>query len=147
MWFFPSGKPHSLQAFEDGCEFLLIFDDGNFKDSNTGLISEMFLRNPREVMSKNLDAPISDFNNIPPDQLYIFNGTPAPKNIGAQNVTGPGGVLTGNSSYTYHLSQQPAYATLGGSVKIVDPKSFPIASGFSVAVVTIRPGAMREIHW
>ena len=32
-------------------------------------------------------------------------------------------------------------------MKIVDPTTFPIASNFSVALVTIQPGAMREIHW
>lgn len=35
----------------------------------------------------------------------------------------------------------------GGSVKIVDPTTFPIASHFSAALVTVQPGAMREIHW
>jgi len=28
---FPAGIPHSIQGLEgDGCEFLLVFDDGNF---------------------------------------------------------------------------------------------------------------------
>ena len=27
VWFFPPGVPHSIQALEQGCEFLLIFDD------------------------------------------------------------------------------------------------------------------------
>lgn len=35
----------------------------------------------------------------------------------------------------------------GGSVKIVDPTTFPIAAGFSAALVTVQPGAMREMHW
>ena len=35
----------------------------------------------------------------------------------------------------------------GGSVKIVDPTTFPIASTFSAALVTVEPGAMRELHW
>src|SRR5437868_1712315 len=30
LWYFPSGFPHSIQGLgPDGCEFLLIFDDGN----------------------------------------------------------------------------------------------------------------------
>jgi oxalate decarboxylase family bicupin protein len=32
-------------------------------------------------------------------------------------------------------------------VKIVDPLTFPIASTFSAALVTVKPGGMREIHW
>lgn len=35
----------------------------------------------------------------------------------------------------------------GGSVKIVDPTTFPAASNFAAALVTVQPGAMREIHW
>ncbi|KAJ5643529.1 uncharacterized protein N7484_006036 [Penicillium longicatenatum] len=147
VWFFPSGVPHSLQALDAGAEFMLVFDEGDFSDGNTGLITEMFLRNPKEVLSKNFQTPLSDFDDIPKDQLYISNGTPAPKDVKEQTVPGPGGVLSGDQSYTYHLSKQEAYETPGGSIKIIDPVSFPVAKMFSAALVTIKPGAMREIHW
>jgi oxalate decarboxylase len=33
LWYFPAGIPHSIQGLEpDGCEFLLVFDDGNFSE-------------------------------------------------------------------------------------------------------------------
>lgn len=147
VWYFPAGIPHSLQALDEGAEFMLVFDQGDFNDGGTGLISEMFLRNPREVLSKNFQAPLSDFNELPRDQLYIFNGTPAPENLSEQTIKGPGGIASGNGSYTYHFSKQPAYETPGGSVKIIDSRNFPIANMFSAALVTIKPGAMREIHW
>lgn len=35
----------------------------------------------------------------------------------------------------------------GGSVKILDTQSFPTANDFAVALFTIKPGAMRELHW
>ncbi|KAJ5760460.1 hypothetical protein N7520_007616 [Penicillium odoratum] len=147
VWFFPPGVPHSLQALEEGSEFMLVFDQGDFSDGGTGLITEMFLRNPKEVLSKNFQAPLSDFDDLPQDQLYIFNGTPAPQDVEEQTISGPGGTISGNQSYTYHLSKQEAYETPGGSIKIIDPVSFPIAKMFSAALVTIKPGAMREIHW
>jgi len=32
LWYFPSGIPHSIQGLEpDGTEFMLVFDDGNFR--------------------------------------------------------------------------------------------------------------------
>ena len=34
-----------------------------------------------------------------------------------------------------------------GSLKIADPTVFPAAADFSAALVTIEPGAMRELHW
>lgn len=147
LWFFPAGVPHSIQAFDKGAEFLLVFDQGDFSEDDTDLVTELFLRNPREVLAKNFQTDISDFDNIPSEQLYIFNGTPAPTNISEQNVTGPNGYLPKDQSYSFHLSQQDPYEVPGGSVKIVDPTTFPIASNFATALFTIKPGAMREIHW
>src|SRR5580704_18543291 len=41
LWFFPAGIPHSIQGIgEDGCEFLLIFDEGLFSEYQTFLISD-----------------------------------------------------------------------------------------------------------
>jgi len=78
VWFFPSGIPHSIQAFEEGAEFLLVFDQGDFSEDGTFLASETFMRNPISVLSKDLHANISAFDNIPNKELYVseqtFNG-------------------------------------------------------------------------
>lgn len=149
LWFFPAGVPHSIQATEEGVEFLLVFNQGDFSEDDTDLVSELFARNPREVLAKNFQTDVSDFDNIPSDQLYIFDGTPMPTNLSdvRNSVTGPAGELPQNESYSYHWSQQTPYTVPGGSVKIVDPTTFPIANNFSVGLFTIEPGAMREIHW
>lgn len=118
VWFFPAGVPHSIQATEQGCEFLLVFDDGSFSEDGTFLVSEMFLRTPKEVLSKDLQTPVSAFDNLPSDQLYIFAGSPAPANFSEQNTTGPAGELPISQSYTYHWSEQQPYVVPGGSVKI-----------------------------
>ncbi|TVY20708.1 Oxalate decarboxylase OxdD [Lachnellula arida] len=147
VWFFPAGVPHSIQALDEGCEFLIVFDDGAFSEDGTSLVSELFMRNPKEVLSKNLQTPVSAFDNLPDSELYIFNGTPAPANISAQNETGPAGILPAADSYSYHWSEQQPYTTPGGSVKILDSTTFPLATMFAVALVTVQPGAMREMHW
>ncbi|KAF7589875.1 hypothetical protein BBP40_003587 [Aspergillus hancockii] len=147
VWFFPPGVPHSIQALDAGVEFLLVFDDGSFSEDNTFLASEVFNHNPKSVLSKNFNLPISAFDNIPEDELYIFPGTPAPKDISEQNVTTAAGIVPLNESYSYHFSEQPAHEVAGGSVKIVDPVTFPIAKNFAAAIVTVKPGGMREIHW
>ena len=47
LWYFPAGIPHSIQGLEpDGCEFLLVFDDGSFSEDNTFLISDWFKHVP-----------------------------------------------------------------------------------------------------
>lgn len=149
VWFFPAGIPHSIQAFAEGTEFLLVFDDGEFSEDETFLVSEMFLRTPVSVLAKNFQADPSAFKKIPDDQLYIFNGTPQPETIDdTANLTASAGSVSGTAkSQTYHWSQQKPYEVPGGSVKILDPTTFPVASNFAAALVTIQPGAMREIHW
>ena len=147
VWFFPPGIPHSIQAFNSGCEFLLVFNDGSFSEENTFLLSELMLRNPKEVIAKNFHTSVKTFDNIPQEQLWIFPGTPPPNDTAADNVTGPAGVIPRSTSYTYHFSQQQPLQVPGGSVKILDPTTFPVASTFAAALVTIDPGAMREMHW
>src|SRR5208282_663047 len=42
LWLFPAGAPHSIQALgEDGCEFLLVFNQGDFSEESTLLLSEI----------------------------------------------------------------------------------------------------------
>jgi oxalate decarboxylase len=40
-WNFPAGIPHSIQGLDDdGCEFLLVFDDGSFNEDETFLLTD-----------------------------------------------------------------------------------------------------------
>src|SRR6202047_3673619 len=73
LWFFPSGIPHSIQGLNpDGCEFLLVFDDGNFSESETVLLSDSMAHLPREVLSKNFGVAEQAFENLPKQELFIF---------------------------------------------------------------------------
>src|SRR6195256_2635765 len=74
LWYFPSGIPHSIQGLgPDGCEFLLVFDDGTFDEANTFLLSDWFKHTPPEVLAKNFGVPASAFAKVPdPRELYIF---------------------------------------------------------------------------
>jgi oxalate decarboxylase family bicupin protein len=71
VWFFPNGVPHAIQAFDEGCEFLLVFDDGGFSEDGTFLASEVFLRTPTSVLSKNFHTPLKTFEDIPSNQLWV----------------------------------------------------------------------------
>ncbi len=47
LWYFPAGLPHSIQGLEgDGCEFLLVFDQGDFSEDDTFLLSEFMAHTP-----------------------------------------------------------------------------------------------------
>src|SRR5437588_4321366 len=73
LWFFPPGLPHSIQGLNpDGCEFMLVFDDGNFSESETVLLSDSMAHLPREVLSKNFGVGEQAFANLPKQELFIF---------------------------------------------------------------------------
>ncbi|EJT73766.1 hypothetical protein GGTG_07622 [Gaeumannomyces tritici R3-111a-1] len=148
VWYFPPGIPHSLQALGEGTEFLLVFDDGAFSEDETFLATETFMRNPESVLAKNFEGlDLTALRNIPREELFIFNGSPADEDISKDNITGSAGAIKSPNAYTYHWSQQKPFETPGGSVKILDPITFPVAPMFSAALVTVQPGAMRELHW
>ncbi len=142
LWFFPSGIPHSIQGLEpDGCEFLLVFDDGAFSEDSTFLISDWFAHTPKSVLAKNFDWPESALDPIPKQELYIF---PA-------DVPGP---IDGNrigqrarQSFSHRLLSQPPRQTSGGTVRIADSRNFPASKTVAAALVEVEPGGLRELHW
>ncbi|MDM5233770.1 oxalate decarboxylase family bicupin [Lysinibacillus pakistanensis] len=144
LWYFPPGIPHSIQGLEDGCEFLLVFDDGNFSDLNTFSISDWFAHTPKEVLSANFGVPISAFKHIPNEQVYIYQDK-VPGPIDTQKVKSPYGEVP--QSFKHRLLAQTPIQTPGGSVRIVDSSNFPISQNIAAALVEIEPGGMRELHW
>src|SRR3954469_7884865 len=75
LWYFPAGIPHSIQGLQDGCEFLLVFDDGSFSENETFLLTDWFRRTPRDVLAKNFGVAESAFAAIPQDvdrERYLF---------------------------------------------------------------------------
>lgn len=144
LWYFPPGIPHSIQGLEDGCEFLLVFDDGNFSDLNTFSISDWFAHTPKDVLSANFGVPISTFKHIPKEQVYIYQDK-VPGPIDTQKVQSPYGKVP--HSFKHRLLAQTPIKTPGGSVRIVDSSNFPISQNIAAALVEIEPGGMRELHW
>ncbi|SDX21715.1 oxalate decarboxylase [Marininema mesophilum] len=144
LWYFPPGIPHSIQGLEEGCEFLLIFDDGNFSDLNTFSITDWFAHTPTEVLSANFCVPETAFAHISKKQRYIFQAN-VPGSLESQRVSSPYGTVP--LSFTHRLLAQKPLVTSGGSVRIVDSTNFPISTKIAAALVEIKPGGMRELHW
>ncbi|EES73850.1 oxalate decarboxylase OxdD [Paenibacillus sp. oral taxon 786 str. D14] len=144
LWYFPPGIPHSIQGLEEGCEFLLVFDDGNFSDLNTLSISDWFAHTPKEVLSANFGVPRKAFDRIPKEQVYIYQDR-VPGPIDTQRIESPYGEIP--VSFKHSLLAQKPIQTPGGTVRIADSRNFPIAKTIAAALVEIKPGAMRELHW
>jgi oxalate decarboxylase len=148
LWYFPSGVPHSIQGIgSDGCEFLLVFDDGAFSEFDTFLVTDWAAHTPREVLAKNFGVPRSTFDAIPSHELFIFPA-PLPPSLRAdvQAATGPQGAVPETFSYRL-LGQKPDYENRGGEVRIVDSNRFKVSTTVAAAHVRLRPGALRELHW
>ncbi len=145
LWFFPSGTPHSIQGLgPDGCEFLLVFDDGDFDEDNTFMINDWFKHTPNDVLGKNFGVPASLFGHTPEEsERYIFSA-PLPGPLSSDNVRGANPVET---SYTWRLMAQEPIRTKGGTVRINDSRLFPINTTTAAALVEVNPGGMRELHW
>lgn len=144
LWYFPPGIPHSIQGLEEGCEFLLVFDDGNFSDFDTFSISDWFAHTPKDVLSANFGVSESAFAHIPQKQRYIYQSK-VPGPLESQKIPDPYGTVP--KSFTHRFLAQEPLVTPGGTVRIVDSTNFPISTTVAAALVEIKPGAMREMHW
>ncbi|MFJ8090300.1 oxalate decarboxylase family bicupin [Lysinibacillus sp. NPDC095746] len=144
LWYFPPGIPHSIQGLDDGCEFLLVFDDGHFSDLSTFSISDWFAHTPKDVLSSNFGVSLSAFKHIPKEQVYIYQDK-VPGPLDTQKVQSPYGTVP--QTFKHRLLAQTPIKTPGGSVRIVDSTNFPISKNIAAALVEIKPGAMRELHW
>jgi len=147
LWLFPKGIPHSIQGLgPDGCKFLLVFDDGNFNEFETFLITDWLSHTPKEVLAKNFNVPASTFDRVPKKELFIFPAAlPGPLSTEqAQASQGTGPVTRRLDFKTSQM--KPTKVTRGGEVKIIDSRNFPVTP-ISAAIVRLKPGGLRELHW
>jgi oxalate decarboxylase len=147
LWFFPSGIPHSIQGLgPDGCEFMLVFDDGDFSESETVLLSDAMAHLPPAVLSRNFTIGEQALKNLPRQELFIFQ-TDVPGELATDQKVAAG--VNGKSPQDFAfrtMEMPPTKQTKGGEVRIVDSSKFKVATT-SMAMVTVRPGGLRELHW
>jgi len=148
LWFFPTGIPHSIQGLgPDGCEFLLVFDDGNFSEYETVLLSDWMAHTPAEVVAKNFGVSEKALANMPKKELFIFQAeVPGPleedRGIAAGKL-GPSPI-----DFAFRTMQRPPTKhNDSGEVRIIDSSTFKISAAIAAAIVTVKPGGVRELHW
>ena len=147
LWFFPSGVPHSIQGLNpDGCEFMLVFDDGNFSESETVLLSDAMAHLPRAVLSKNFGVGEEAFEKLPKQELFIFQ-TDVPGQLDDDQKSAAGALGKSPQDFGFRtMGIPPTKQTKGGSIRIVDSRNFKVTTT-SMALVTVHPGGLRELHW
>ena len=170
IWSFPKGQAHTFQGLSDQNEYLLAFDQPDFDAVGTTFaVDDWITHTPRSILAKNFgmlsihggsfrllkQEPADDclssigvnesvFDTVPSPDPYIQNG-----NLSNSTVESPYGKLDGNASYAYPLSQQKPVEVPGGggTISIVDSRNFPASSTIAAAIVVLKPGALRELHW
>ena len=148
LWYFPTGIPHSIQGLApDGAEFLLVFDDGNFSEFETVSLSGVMSHTPRDVMAKNFRVPQQSLQGLRQEDMFIFQApVPGPLAVDQKLAAGLLGPSPLDFSFTT-AGQKPTKITKGGEVLIVDSSTFKVSTTVAAAIVTVRPGGMRELHW
>ena len=107
LWYFPSGIPHSIQGLDpDGTEFMLVFDDGDFSESETVLLSDSMAHLPPEVLAKNFGVAEQALKNVPKYELFIFQ-TAVPGSLEADQQAAAGTLGKSPSDFTFRTMEMP----------------------------------------
>lgn len=148
LWFFPAGFPHSIQGLaSDGCEFLLIFDEGQFSEENTFSVSDWVAHTPPEVLEKNLRLTPEDVAKLPKHELFIFPA-PLPQSLAQDRLSVGGPAARTPIDYIFRASAMtPTRSSSVGEIRVVDSLNFPAAKTVAAGIITLKPGGMRELHW
>ena len=147
LWYFPAGFPHSLQGLgPDGCEFVIVFDDGDASEYNTLLLTDWFAHTPPAILAKNFGVPAETFKSIPSSGLWIFQGR-EPGRLGDDQAAVASGGLPPNP-FTFSLAgATPILSNRSGTLQIADSATFKVSETIAAALETIKPGGLRELHW
>lgn len=146
LWYFPSGTPHSIQGLgPDGCEFLLVFDDGGFDEDSTFLLTDWVNHVPPAMLAKNFGAPIDAFAHLPKEsERYMFPIALPPSDVKKDHIANAEAVA---NSFSHRMMAQEPIKSPHGTVRITDSKNFPASKTIAAALVEIEPGGIRELHW
>jgi oxalate decarboxylase family bicupin protein len=145
LWYFPSGYPHSLQGLgANGTEFLLVFDNGEFSEESTFLLTDWLAHTPKAVLAENFRLKPQTFKNLPSEK-FIFQGS-IPGSLDDEAPIGKH-VKKSKLQFTHKMLDQEPLHTTGGLVRITDSTNFPISKTVAAAHLIISPGALREMHW
>lgn len=148
LWYFPTGIAHSIQGLNpDGCEFLLVFDDGNFSEYETVLLTDWMAHTPHDVLAANFGVSPQSMEKMVRREKFIFQAAvPGPLSEDQRIAAGARGLSS--QDFAFRKSQMKVTKrTQGGEVTIVDSSTFKVSTTVAAAIVTVHPGGIRELHW
>ena len=146
VWYFPRGHGHAIQNLtREEAHFILVFDNGAFSEYGTFSITDWLGHTPIAVLAKGLGVAETELGNLPKEELYIVRGRVPPEQPEPNHQKF---LRTSPLSHRYRLmAQQPHGRYSGGEERRVSVKEFPISKTITGAILDLKPGALRELHW
>jgi len=144
LWYFPKGHGHSIQTIGDKpCHFILSFDNGGFSEHGTFSITDWIDVTPKDMLALNFGLPKDVFDAFPKGEAYIQAG---PILAAADALDAP---WPKESTHKFRLLRDAKAARDfdGGTFRLASVDEFPASRTMSGGVMTIKPGAMRNLHW
>jgi oxalate decarboxylase len=94
----------------------------------------------------NFGVPADVFKSIPLSDLWIFQGREPGPLADDQAAVRSAGVPP--NPFTFSLAGAPARrSNRSGSIQVVDSTTFKVSTTTAAALVTLKPGGLRELHW
>src|SRR5258708_7238283 len=148
LWYFPTGIPHSIQGLNpDGAEFLLVFDDGNFSEYETVLLTDWMAHTPHDVLSANFGVSEQAMEKMPRREKFIFQAA-VPGPLAADHTAAARALGLSSQDFAFRTSPLPVTnGTKGGAVRIIDSSNIKVTTTIAASIVTVHPGGIRELHW
>src|ERR1700736_3819643 len=107
LWYFPTGIPHSIQDLKpDGAEFLLVFDDGNFSEYETVLLTDWMAHTPKDVLAQNFGINEQSLKKLVGREKFIFQAAlPGPLDADRKATAGTLGLSP--IDFSFRASKMP----------------------------------------
>ena len=96
------------------------------------------------MLAKNFGVPAATFADFPKHEVYMAKG-PVPPPLPLDPA--PGSLNDGPRTHRYRLLAQRPQTFPGGSLRLVSEREFPISTTMTGALMRIKPGGLRELHW
>jgi oxalate decarboxylase len=145
IWYFPKGHPHALQGLgPDDTHFILVFDDGHFSEFGTFSITDWFTQTRPDVLARNSGLTLEAIAQLPKGEVYITPGRVPPREPQPFRNGNP---IPSQGAHKFKLLERDPSTWPGGEERIVDSRDFPMSKTIVGAIMDLKPGALRELHW
>ena len=144
LWYFAKGHGHAIQTIGDEpCHFILSFDNGAFSEHGTFSLTDWIDVTPKDLLAQQFDLPKDLFDAFPKGETYIQSG-PILKAADALEAPWPK-----ESTHKFRLlkDNRALRDFDGGEFRLATIDEFPASRTMSGGLMTLKPGAMRKLHW